>query len=47
MATALGILVAEAGDRVYFTSAMDLARKLARAVDGNRLHRKRDVLQHP
>jgi DNA replication protein DnaC len=28
------------GHRVYFTTAMDLAHKLSRAVDENRLHRE-------
>ena len=39
--------VAEAGNRVYFTTAMDLARKLTRAVDANRLHRDLNALQQP
>lgn len=47
IAIALAILVAEAGNRVYFTSAMDLARKLIRAVDGNRLNRELNALQQP
>lgn len=47
LAIALGVIVAEAGNRVYFTSAMDLARKLTRAVDGNRLHRELNALQQP
>jgi DNA replication protein DnaC len=47
LAIALGIRVAEIGHRVYFTTAMDLARKLTRAVDGNRLHRELNALQQP
>ena len=47
IAIALGVAVAEAGNRVYFTTAMDLARKLTRAVDANRLHRELNALQQP
>lgn len=47
IAIALGVLTAEAGYRVYFTSAMDLARKLTKAVDGNHLHRDLNALQQP
>jgi DNA replication protein DnaC len=47
LAISLAVLVAEAGHRVYFTNAMDLARKLIRAVDGNRLHRELNALQQP
>jgi len=47
LAIALGVLVAEAGNRVYFTSAMDLARKLTRAVDRNRLQGELNALQQP
>jgi hypothetical protein len=36
-----------AGHRVYFTTAMDFARKLTRAVDANRLHRDLNALQQP
>jgi DNA replication protein DnaC len=36
----LGVCGAELGHRVYFTSAMELARKLTRAVDTNRLQRE-------
>ena len=35
------------GHRVYFTTAMDLARKLTKAADGNRLHRELNALQLP
>lgn len=47
LAIALGVKLAEAGSRVYFTTAMDLARKLTRAVDANRLHRELNALQQP
>lgn len=47
IAIALAVLLAEAGSRVYFTTAMDLARKLIRAVDANRLHRDLNALQQP
>jgi DNA replication protein DnaC len=47
IAISLGVLVAEAGSRVYFTTAMDLARKLIRAIDANRLHRELNALQQP
>ena len=33
LATALGVLCAELGHRVYFTTAIDVARKLAVALD--------------
>lgn len=47
LAIALGVKVAELGHRVYFTTAMDLARKLTKAVDSNRLHRELNALQQP
>lgn len=47
LAIALGVLTAEMGHRVYFTTAMDLARKLTKAVDGNRLHRELKALGQP
>lgn len=47
LAIALGVKVAEMGHRVYFTTAMDLARKLTRAVDGNRLHAELNALTQP
>lgn len=47
LAIALGVQVAEMGHRVYFTTAMDLASKLTRAVDGNRLHRELNALMQP
>ncbi len=47
LATGLGVLTAERGHRVYFTTAMDLAVKLTKAVDGNRLHRELKALVQP
>src|SRR5262245_57645919 len=47
LAIGLGVLTAERGQRVYFTTAMDLAVKLTRAVDGNRLHRELKALMQP
>ncbi len=42
-----GVIIAEMGHRVYFTTAMDLARKLTKAVDGNRLKRELNYLMQP
>lgn len=47
LAIALGVQVAQAGNRVYFTTAMDLAHQLTKAVDQNRLHRKLNALMQP
>jgi DNA replication protein DnaC len=47
LAIALGVATAELGHRVYFTTAMDLAHKLTKAVDGNRLHRELKYLMQP
>ena len=47
LAIALGVITAELGHRVYFTTAMDLARKLTKAVDANRLHRELKALMQP
>jgi DNA replication protein DnaC len=47
LAIALGVLTCEIGHRVYFTSAIDLAHKLSKAVDGNRLHRELNALMQP
>jgi DNA replication protein DnaC len=47
LAISFGVRVAEMGHRVYFITAMDLARKLTRAVDANRLHRELNALQQP
>ena len=40
LAIGLGVRTCERGNRVYFSSAMDLAVKLTRAVDSNRLDRE-------
>lgn len=47
LAIALGVKVAQMGNRVYFTSAMDLAHKLTKAVEGNRLQRQLNALMQP
>jgi DNA replication protein DnaC len=44
LAIALGVRTAELGHRVYFTTALDWATRLAKAVDGNRLHRQLKTL---
>jgi DNA replication protein DnaC len=44
LAIALGVITAQMGHRVYFTSAMDMARKLTQAMEQNRLHRQLNVL---
>ncbi len=47
LAIALGVITAELGNRVYFTSAIDLARKLTRAMHENRLSREMKNLTRP
>jgi DNA replication protein DnaC len=47
LAIALGVMTAELGHRVYFTSAIELARKLAKAMSENRLHREMKNLTRP
>lgn len=47
LAIALGVRTAELGHRVYFTTAMDLAQRLTKAVDTNRLHRQLKTLVQP
>jgi len=47
LAIALGVRTAELGHRVYFTSAIDVARKLAQALAENRLHREMKNLTRP
>jgi len=47
LAISLGIITAEMGHRVYFTTAMDLARKLTLAMEQNRLHRMLNALTQP
>jgi DNA replication protein DnaC len=47
LAIGLGVMTAGRGHRVYFTTALDLATKLSKAVDGNRLHRSLRALMQP
>ena len=47
IAIGLGAMTCEMGHRVYFTSAMDLAQKLTKAVDANRLKREIAALTQP
>lgn len=47
LAIGLGVQVAEMGHRVYFATATDLAHKLTKAVDANRLHRELNALMQP
>jgi DNA replication protein DnaC len=47
LAIALGMRTAELGHRVYFTTAIDLAARLTKAVDTNRLHRQLNTLVQP
>ncbi|MDZ4753769.1 MAG: IS21-like element helper ATPase IstB [Phycisphaerae bacterium] len=47
IAIALGVRAAELGMRVYFTSAMELARRLSKAMAENRLHREMRNLVRP
>ena len=47
LAIALGVLTAELGHRVYFTTAMDLARRLAAALEQHRLPRELNSLGQP
>lgn len=46
LAIALGVITAELGHRVYYVTALDLARKLAKAMAENRLHRELGGLIH-
>lgn len=47
IAIGLGVMTCELGHRVYFTTAMDLARKLTTAMEQNRLHRQLCALTQP
>lgn len=47
LAIALGVLVAEMGHRIYFTTAIELARRLAKAMAENRLAREINSLVRP
>ena len=47
LAIALGVLTAELGHRVYFTTAIDMAHRLAKSMAENRLHREIKNLTRP
>lgn len=47
LAISLLMRTAELGHRVYFTTALDLARRLSKAVAENRLHRQLNVFIQP
>lgn len=47
LAIGLGVMTAELGHKVYFTTAIDMARRLTKAVAENRLHREMNMLTHP
>lgn len=47
LAIALGVACAQMGHRVYFTSALEIARKLSLALVENRLHREMKNLTRP
>lgn len=47
LAIALTTMVAEAGYRVYFTTAVDLATKLSKSIERNQLHRQLNMLMQP
>lgn len=47
LAIALGVLTAELGHRIYFTTAIELARRMAKALAENRLSREIKNLTRP
>lgn len=47
LAIALAVATAEAGHRVYFTTAIEMARRLAKALSENRLRRELHNLTRP
>ena len=47
LAIALGLLTAEAGHRVYFTTAIEMTRRLSKALADNKLHRELHNLTRP
>lgn len=47
LAIALGVLTAELGHRMYFTSAIETARRLSKAMSENRLHRELNNMVRP
>lgn len=47
LAIALGMMACEKGYRVYFTNALEMARRLSAAMGRNLLHREMNKLVHP
>jgi DNA replication protein DnaC len=47
LSVSLGLMTAEKGHRIYFTTAVDLARKLTTAMAQNRLHKELNALTQP
>ena len=47
LAISLGVMTAELGHRVYFTTAIDMARRLTKALAENKLHREMHNLTRP
>jgi DNA replication protein DnaC len=47
LAIALGVMTCEMGHRVTFTTAIDMARRLTKAMAENRLHRELNALKQP
>lgn len=47
LAIALGVLTAEMGHRVYFVTALEMARRLSKALAENSLHREMNNLTRP
>jgi DNA replication protein DnaC len=47
LAIALALLTAEMGNRIYFISAIEMVRKLAKAMAENRLHREMNNFTRP
>ena len=47
LAIGLGLVTAQLGHRVYFTTAIDVARRLSNAMAENRLHREMKNLTRP
>lgn len=47
LAIGLGVVTAELGHRVYFTTALEMSRRLQKAMSENRLHREMKNLTRP
>ena len=47
LAIALGVLTAQMGHRVYFVTAIEMARRLSKAMEQNTLHREMNNLTRP